>query len=478
MGQKRILLIVAVCILIALAAFLILLMKAPVADPPESESEVFYIAEHDWKDITYISVQNEFGFYDVTQEGGGFKVYDLPSDLVNGDYLKLLLDESSKIAAKELVTENLADLALYGLDSPRATVTIAYSDKSELTLLLGSEERVSDGVYFMIQGSDMVYLMPRSYSIRFTMAVEGFIQYQITPTKYVESPLSIIRDITFAGASLPEPIVIEFVDEDNEQEMRDAYSFGVSTHLIRSPGLHELDQDSGSKVFQSLLGIVSEGIVAYNCTEETLNAYGFNRPDLTVDFTIVNGPQGAKPEEYHLSVVQDPKLGPLLTCNDNRVIYRILDVAFTKVKYEELTMRWFLTPFITDLKSLKVTTVDQNYEFTFEGDTNKDLAVFLDGKQLDMEQFRSYYRLLVSASRDGIDRVTKAPGKGSLLTIVYNYKDTKKPKDTLNLYPGDLRRVSVEVNGITEFAMKEAYLTRVQEAGPKLLSGEPIEENW
>ena len=46
------------------------------------------------------------------------------------------------------------------------------------------------------------------------------------------------------------------------------------------------------------------------------------------------------------------------------------------------------------------------------------------------------------------------------------------------LYPGDARRVYVQVNGVAEVAMREMYLTRVQQALRALWTDAPIETDW
>lgn len=479
MKRQKTLILIGIVLITFLSAALVMLLKAPPEEDGDKKKsdEIFYLLEHDIDEVSYISVENENGFYDVRQQEGGFMVHDIPAELVNAEYLQLLLDETSRIAVQEKAADQPENLSIYGLDQPRATVAVEYTDGTSATLLIGQEEPLSDGVYVQLSGEKAVYLMPRSYTIRFTMPVENFIQYEITPTRKLDSPLAVVRDVTFGGSALPEPIVIQWVDEKNKAQMREAASFGVATHLIRSPGFHELDQAAAAEVFQSMLGIVSEGIIAYNCDEKTIAAYGFNNPYLTADFTIVNG-QDAKPEEYHLKIAKQEDGSLFLTCNDNGVIYKILDVAFTKVCYEKFVMRWFLTPFITDLEKMTVTTPDSKMEFELTGDSNKDLAASLNGKQLDMENFRSYFRLVTSACNDGNPRTKGRPKEGPVFTVSYDYKDPEKPDDVMRLYPYNDRTVLVEVNGILEFTMKNAYLERVLQAEQSLKEGTAIEENW
>ena len=65
-----------------------------------------------------------------------------------------------------------------------------------------------------------------------------------------------------------------------------------------------------------------------------------------------------------------------------------------------------------------------------------------------------------------------------MLRLTYHYVDEKKQPDVMELYPGDARRVYVQVNGVTELAMPETYLTRVQDALSILRTDDPIETDW
>jgi len=153
-------------------------------------------------------------------------------------------------------------------------------------------------------------------------------------------------------------------------------------------------------------------------------------------------------------------------------------VAFTKVSYEKLVMRWFLTPFITDLETMTVIDQDSEMKFDFTGESNKELAVALDGKELDIGLFRSYFRLVTSACNDGNPRTQDRPKGTPVFTVRYDYKDPEKPADTMKLYEHDDRSVLVEVNGKIEFTMKKSYLERVLQAEKSLKAGSIIEESW
>jgi hypothetical protein len=99
-------------------------------------------------------------------------------------------------------------------------------------------------------------------------------------------------------------------------------------------------------------------------------------------------------------------------------------------------------------------------------------------EELDIDRFRTLFRLLRSAAHDGRLLEDVVLEGEPLLRLTYYYIDLWKQPDVMELYPGDARRVYVKVNGVTELAMQEMYLTRVQEALRILWTDEPIETDW
>ncbi|WP_312644957.1 DUF4340 domain-containing protein [Hydrogenoanaerobacterium sp.] len=467
-----------VAVLLLVGGLAAVLMLQPQEKPTETAKAIL-LEQRPLGDLQSLTVTNAHGTYHIRQEDGGFLIEDIPTELVNGDYLQMAVEEATTIAALTTVEKASSDLSAYGLSQPEATVEITYTDGETIKLAIGAEEQIADARYFTIKGDSTVYLMDRARTIRFTMPVTKYIQYEITPTRTLPSPLSVIKNITFSGSSLPEPIVIREVRTKNEEEMRQAASFGVATHVIVSPVLHELDQTSGGEVFQSLLGLMSEGVVDYNCDEAQLAAYGFDKPWLEVEMEIQNG--GDAPiENILLRISHDAEGNLICTKNTDGVVYKIRDVAFTKVAYEKLVMRWFLTPFITDLTEMTVASPEERYTFTFLGDgDNKKLGITCNGKQLDVDTFRKYYQLVISAANDGtFGAQAPAPQAQPLLTVTYRYRDAKKPDDVMKLYPGGTRRVWVEVNGIAEFTMRDTYTEKVLTATQSLLAGGAISTEW
>jgi hypothetical protein len=195
-----------------------------------------------------------------------------------------------------------------------------------------------------------------------------------------------------------------------------------------------------------------------------------------VAFDLKNG-LDADVEHYVLAVLQ--KDGEFyMTCNDRGVIYAVPDPAFIHLEYSKLLVRWFLSPLIIDVSTIEITTGDESYEFVITGEIYADKQVTCNGKELDIERFRTLFSLLRSAAHDGRLLEDIVVEGEPLLRLTYHYLDELKQPDIMELFPGDARRVYVRVNGVTELAMQEMYLTRVQEALSILWTNDPIETTW
>ncbi len=408
-------------------------------------------------DVARVNVTNKLCTYSAWREGNGYTLEDIPPESLNIEYLGMLLDESSKIEyVREVGRGNFAD---YGLNDPEATVDIQYTDGQEMTLLLGDREQLSDGRYFAVKGGEDVYLMDNSRSIRFTMDIKKYIDYVIIPPRVEPSVMGAILDISFEGKEFEKPIRIRSIAGGDPEVVSRAASFGVTTHIMESPNLHGVDLTQANQIFGSLTGMITDGVLAYNCSQEELAKYGLNDPRLTVRYTYKNG-KDATPEEFLLKVA-DYQGTEVMTKNDEGIVYTISEAPFTSASYEKLVAKRFLMPIILDVSGVEIKTPNETYQFELLGEQSKDLSVLLSGKPVDTALFRTFYNLLVSIDHDGrLVQNTKTSGE-PILTITYRYRDKTKGDDTMEFYPGSLRRTLVSVNGVSEFETNEKFQTEI-----------------
>jgi hypothetical protein len=468
-------------LLLLVLGALLYFLRPPEAAAKAAEGGV--LADRRAGDVAEIRIKNRHDEFSVWQEEGGFMLADLPAEAVNAEYLLMLLDESARVEYLGLAAGG-GEAALYGFDDPEAAVTVRYTDGSALSLLFGAEEPVSRGRYFMTDGGDGIYLMDRSRVVRFLQPLKNFIHYEIVPARGYPSPLQAVKNLRLDGEAFPRPVVITEVRADSEEDMRTAASFGAASHLIQSPALHEIDQKECIEVFSSLTGLLNIEVFAYNVTDGELAALGFDRPWVRAEYDYKRNEE-EEPLRILLRVVRYQG-GCLLVRDDQRVIHRIENKAFISTGYEKLAGRWFLTPFITDLESVRIergqdagrNAGQRAFVIRLSGEDNRSLGAALNGQPLDIGLFRKFYRLLVSASNDGV--LLEAPVRTGppLLTVTFVYRDREKRDDVMIFSRGSLRRLYVTVNGVTEFAMLERYLEVTAPALEALAAGKDFSTDW
>lgn len=464
-----------VCIALAVAAALAAVFFVVRNMEVKTETSVKVFIAKDPVDIQTLSVSNSFGDYQVRSEEDGYVFDDIPANLVDVEGFYELMYHASAFGALRCVTEKADNLADYGLDAPKAAVKVAFSDGETFALSVGKEEPVSGNYYGSVDGDDGVYLFSEEDILYFLVRKETYITAQVTPELAVSSPLTAIRDITFAGRAFEKPITVKAVtDADTETKLL-AKSFGPATHIVRLKGVYELDQTYGVEMLGSVLGIRALDVVGYNLSEEDLIKLGFDDPYFRVSFGLKNGTDYIA--DYELSMVPEKEYY-LATMKDSGIVYRIEPPAFVGLDYTKLCMRWFLSPLLSDLKSVSVEGNGKKYAYIYSKSESGDVTVTANGQPIDKENFYVLYRLITGAASDGKYLEDPSAEGEPLLTIVYEYKDSAKPNDVMKLYKGSPRRVNVEVNGVVEFDMRASFVDALLLGCEHSLTGESIDENW
>ena len=463
-------LVVVAALAVALAA---LLLSAPSRG---AEGHVFSAREV--TDVTSVEVENEAGGISVGMQDGGYLIDGVPSELVDTDVFIEFLSACTQVAATQQVAGGGADLAQYGLAEPQAVLTAEYADGGSLTLRLGDQESISGSYYCSVDGEEGVYLLPAEYAQWYLLAKESLISFYVTPELAVSSPLSAVQDVTFTGGPLESPVTIESVSAGEEEIQQLARSFGAATHIVRGAGVYELDQTYALTILTPLCGMTGQSIIAYGLTDEQVDEMGFAQPYMQVEFDYLNGTDTA--EHYVLRFLPAAEDGSLFYVNakGSGVVYIVERPAFMDLEYDKLLLRWFLSPLLMDVSGITVESSVGTYDFAVDSTDARDPVITLDGEAVDVDLFRDFFQLLGSAANDGTYLgVQPDPSGEPVMTVTYHYTQGKAD-DVMALYPGASRRVNVYVNGVCEFAMRDVFVERVEQALPALAAGERFDINW
>lgn len=200
---------------------------------------------------------------------------DDPSFPVKFELPASMASAISKIKANRLVEETKENFAEYGLDTPYLDITAVFED-AERNYKIGDYNKMLDGYYFNIGGTDKVYIIPTGLNPFFEYSLLDLADVDVPPVLDEEKYNSI--EMTFAGEAL-----------DGEKTAALAAAFA---DLVRG-GL-------------STAGYISPGSTA----EASIAAYGFDR-GATVDIaykeaqTVENADNSGQTSSYTSTVHVD-----------------------------------------------------------------------------------------------------------------------------------------------------------------------------
>lgn len=475
--KKLVRLVIAGAVTVAVLGILFaLLMEAPLEET--SAGIVFTNAEP--TEIQSVVVQNDLGSYRFYYEGEGYVLDDIPPEIANVDAFIAFMINCGKLSAVQKLDKKGGELADYGLAAPKATADITFFDGTAIQLAIGDMEKISQNYYATVKDFDGVYVINGETAGQFLKPKEQIISRLVTPELAVSSPLSAVRDVVFKGGGLNEPIYIQATSGGGQDVKLAAMSFGTATHIVHGTGVYQLDQTYGVEILGSLFGVEATGIPGYNLSPQEITNFGFDNPYMTVEYNMVNNPEG-KAESCVLKLVKIDENRFYILRQGVNTVYEIGREPFIDLQYDKLILRWFLSPLIMDLSSVTVETPDNSYTFHIDNTDRKNPNVTYKGKKIDVDWFRSLFRLVTSAANDGtyLGQLQKPEGD-EVLKIKYEYSEPQKQPDVIELYTGATRRVNVFVNGVGGFAMKDTFVTRVLDTceDENILLGVSIIENW
>lgn len=467
---RQLILLLALLVVAAVAAWLLL---APAQEAPATASQESAEPTTVELEGTPESVQVRHCQGSYVLSGSGVDV--LPQKITALESVRSLLSALNGLRLERVDTPN-KDISLYGLDRNALQVELHYAGGESKILSIGADEPVSKRSYCSLNGEG-VYLLDGALARQLSASAQEFISLQVTPPCLSTNVLSAVKDVRIATGR--EDIVIRAYDSFAEEEKVQLLSFGAVSHVVEGPGvLHELDRTYAQEIFESLLDMYAEDVVAWNVSDADLQQYGLDAPDMIVEFGLKNGDDPSTPvQQYSLRIRMQEDGCTYVLCNDRGAVYCVSRAAFMDVEYAKLVNRWFLSPLMADLAQLRVSTPDGENVYMIGG-TTAEPSIVCNGETVDVARFRSFYTLAVSAASNGDYIAPCEPDGQPLLRLEFVYSDAAKAPDVLEMYDLDARRMSVSVNGVTEFAMRSAYVDALTGAMEALKTGAEIAQTW
>lgn len=512
--QAKQLLLVLVLLAVAVAAFLLLRQpEGAVAEPPAEEAQETYVAGGADQPLVKslevrgaqdsFTIENGFPTAEAWREAPDktHRLEGLAADSLNQSLLESALSAFSALTAKQVVAENGANLAEYGLDSPQATVTAHY-EGSAVTLQIGDDAPGGAGIY--VTAGEAVYLIDRAKVANLLGSRLDFVSKTATPGNAQTTQIS---KAVLEGERFAQSLVIEKDLEDQS----DLAQFTGGYKLV-SPLQCSADFSEGITPLQSVFGLAADEVVSIaGYLDATAAEYGLAEPFLRIALTPLSEEGAVAVDSFEIAFSAADDDGNVCFQTDRTdYVYRVAaaSLPFYELKTFDYQDKMVILPPINSLSQIEIVESDMVVLFELSGE-GEELTVKLGDRVLDTAAFRTFYQQLISARYDSeIDTEAEAevtdaesfeavagdatapqpeesapdaggpdspqiedPSAGFLLTITYRYRDGAA-EDKVVFLPGPPRRALVALNGGRAYYTPSSYVDQLIDAMGDLIAPE------
>ncbi len=443
--QLTLCVLLAVFVVVSIAAVLVSRHEEKVEQIKNSGETILAIPADT---VTALSWTNEEGTFSFTK--GDTWTYDEDGAFpVDAEKISDLLAQFEDFAAA-FVIDDVEDYAQYGLDEPVCTIRITAGEEG-YTVELGDFSKMDEQRYISI-GDGKAYLVKHDPLNEFDAELRDMILDDTIPE------FDTAEQIAFTGA---ESYTISY-DEDGTSICADDVYFTDGKPL---------DTDNVNEWLTALMGLDLTDYVSYNVTDEELQAFGLDEPDLTITLDYSSSDEDGtetdagtlilhlsqNPEElaaYEEARSNEEEELPNVTCyarvGDSQIVYQIMQAEFdelTAVSYDTLRHQKLFTADFDAVTSVDVVLEGETYTFTYTppedgGDEDAEGTWSYNGENFDIFDFSYALRALSATSF-----ADEEPTGQEEISLTLHLDNEYFPTLTLTLYRYDGENCLATVGG-------------------------------
>lgn len=375
-----------------------------------------------------------------------FTMQEHSSYLIDKDKSDALAYDCANLVASKVVNANNNPDSDYGLDKPRATVTVSFSDGSEKTIKVGNDVPGGKSAYIRMGDSNKIYVVALD-SVN-SMLVEKLQMFDKTILNSLsdDETLSLL---SVTGSGRKKALKLE----------KKAFS-NISSYYLSSPNQAACDADKiESLCNSSLFPLVADSVAAIDVKESELSKYSLDKPYYILDAKTST-------RSYKILVSKpDKDENCYIMLNGADIIYKIESnvIDFMGGDGSDIVSKTIFYPNNLKLKSVDVSYGKIKDTYTIENTVTKNedgvdittTKVYYNGEETNITLFNKFMRNL-----SVLERAEKIPAydekSNPVLSVSVTYTDDTI--DTLEIYKGDKKAIVVlngKAVGTTELEIAE-----------------------
>lgn len=460
-----------------------------------SENVDLVLCSREKKDVKSVKIANEQTTFSIVPSGNTdatgdiiWTIEKLASAPLDTSLLDTAVGNAISVEAKEFAEEvsDSSELAKYGLDKPKASVSTTFSDGSEFSYMIGNDVPNSATALYMSPDGKKVYTMYKSKTSSYTTDEYGFVSHVATPA-YDQNSGEEVMKLTVERVDLDQPIVLENIIPEDED------SIAVYSYRMITPYSAYIDLTDGPSFVYSIFGVNASEVIATDLREEEYGLVGLDKPNCVITaetnkktYVLTLGAAATEEvtdDEGNTSQRITGFYGISSEVPGVLFMFDTSSIPALSVNPSKLLSKLFLMPYIFDLDSIDYSDntgrkLNIGIKVVSEGEANKEAVneFTLNGEKYDEQGCKDLYQYFISAAGE---ELYLDSGKGDLIAeITYNYKDRSDGidgKDTVRLYNSDTdRKVVIELNGENLFKTRQMYATQLLANIDRFLNGEKV----
>ncbi len=382
---------------------------------------------------------------------------------------KAVSDAAAITATKEVT----GDIKEFGLDNPKAAVTLHSRNKAfdTVTIKIGNTAPAGLGYYCSVSSSDKIYLAEGSLGnligltatdFATTTGLAGVQQTSDNADCFKDGTITDFDYIAISGKNYDTPLKIV----PQEDETLNAYF----AFKITSPSYRIGDDDTITELLGLLAnGITSSGAYEYDPDEKTLKKYRLDNPDIMLSISI-------KDTAYTIlaSKVDDNFYAAIDSYGGMIHKIAVSSLTFAEKKAVDYYSSFIVLENLSGLSHFKA-RFENGEEYTFKTvyeSEGEKYSAFYNNTELDIDNFKAFYRQFISLTP--VEHETKELKEKTLTVTLVHSNGTR---DTvLTFKPYSSGRYQVELDSIPMGLITSTAYDNFAANIKNVANGKPVKE--
>lgn len=445
--SKKLAVLLGILLAVSAAAFGVTRWEEHKEQIQNSDTVILEVPTELVQSLSWEYQSNALSFHrDGTWLYDGDKAFPVDDEKVDD-----LLEQFQSFGAAFII-ENVEDYGQYGLDTPVCTIKLE-AEGQTYEIKLGDYSKMDSQRYVDI-GDGNVYLVKHDPLDDFDAGLSDVIRHDEIPA------FRQVSKIQFSGA-------VDYsvsYEEDGDSSYRDSDVYYTSSGGNQLP----LDTSKVTAYLNELGSLSLTNYVTYNATEEELQRYGLDLPELRISVDYQDENDTA--HTFVLNLSRDPAeqdgdedgtATAYARVGDSPIVYQISSSSYTSLmaaSYDDLRHREVFPADFVDVSQLDISLEGQSYTLTSEG-SGGERTFSYQGEELGMTQLQS---ALETLSADSF--TDEAPSqKQEICLTVYLDRDGN-PTVQIDLYRYDGTYCLAVVDGTPVSLVDRADVVELIEA--------------